>query len=110
MFGSGRDLNSDEPLGIYFLKKLAETGEFEIGYRIAFQHWNNGYATEGSKRILEYALNDLEIERVIGVTHPKNISSSHVLQKLGLLYEKNETFYGVNCKYYGLTLGEAYFL
>lgn len=106
----GFDVETFAAVGIFFIKKLDETGEIEVGYRLAKEHWNKGYATEGSKRLLEYVWNDLEITRVVGVTHPENIASSHVLQKLGLLYEKTGIFYNETCKYYGLTLGEAYFL
>lgn len=28
----------------------------EIGWRIASQHWNKGYATEAAKAVLHYAL------------------------------------------------------
>ncbi|MGB0982856.1 MAG: GNAT family N-acetyltransferase [Saprospiraceae bacterium] len=104
------ELETAQPVGIFFIKKLEETGEIEIGYRLAKEHWNKGYATEGSKELLEYALNDLGITRIVAVTNPENIASSHVLQKLGLLYEKTDAFYNETCKYYGLTIGAAYFL
>lgn len=106
----GIRLSSGETVGIYMLKKLQETGEYEIGYRLKKAFWGKGLATEGAKIVLEYALNELEITRVVGLTHPDNMASGHVLQKLGLHYEKTDTFYDVSCKYYVLDLSKPYFM
>jgi RimJ/RimL family protein N-acetyltransferase len=34
--------------------------------------------------MVRYGFDDLELARIIGVTHPKNLASQHVLQKAGL--------------------------
>jgi len=56
----------------------------EIGWRLAADHWGRGYATEGARALVDYAFDDLGVKRVIGVTHPGNKASQHVLQKAGL--------------------------
>ncbi len=101
---------TNEKVGIFFFSKLAETGEIELGYRLAVQHWGRGYATEGGKCLVEYGLNDLEVTRIVAVTDPDHSASGHVLQKIGLLFQKTGTFYGSPSKYYALDLKNTYFM
>ena len=37
-----------------------------------------------ARALVDYAFDDLGVTRVIGVTHPANKASQHVLQKAGL--------------------------
>jgi RimJ/RimL family protein N-acetyltransferase len=71
-------------IGWYCLKYCPPTTDIEVGYRLLHVHWGRGYATEGACALVDYAFDDLGIGRVIGVTHPGNKASQHVLQKAGL--------------------------
>jgi ribosomal-protein-alanine N-acetyltransferase len=68
------------------LKKDISTGEVDLGYRLMKKFWGLGYATEASKRILEYGFFDLKLERVIARVLPLNTPSLKVLHKLGMQY------------------------
>jgi [ribosomal protein S5]-alanine N-acetyltransferase len=46
--------------------------------------WGKGYATEGARALVRYGLDDLGLYRIVGVTHPDNAASQHVLVKAGL--------------------------
>lgn len=47
----------------------------ELGFTIARQHWGNGYGREALNAIAELLLDDIELDRVIAITHRHNIAS-----------------------------------
>jgi ribosomal-protein-alanine N-acetyltransferase len=73
---------------IYFQQE--EPKEFltwEIGYVFNSAYWGEGYATESSKRILEYGFNNLNAHRIIAMCNPKNTASPKLLERLGMRRE-----------------------
>lgn len=60
------------------------TPAIDIGWRLKQSAWGKGYATEGAKRCLEFAFNDLNLAKVISICTLKNIKSEHVMQKIGM--------------------------
>jgi RimJ/RimL family protein N-acetyltransferase len=71
-------------IGWYCLKYCPPTTDVEVGYRLLHAHWGCGYATEGARALVDYGFDDLGVMRIIGVTHPGNKASQHVLMKAGL--------------------------
>ena len=71
-------------VGWYCLKYCPPTADVEVGYRLLFDAWGKGYATEGAQALIDYGFDRLGVNRIIGVTHPGNKASQHVLQKSGL--------------------------
>lgn len=55
----------------------------ELGYIIGRQYQNQGYAAEVCCAVIEYAEDELEIDRLYCFIHPENAGSIHVAQKLG---------------------------
>ncbi len=62
----------------------------DIGWRLKRSAWGKGYATEGAKRCLEYAFNDLKLNKVVSTCTQHNARSEHVMKKIGM--EKKGTF------------------
>jgi len=56
----------------------------EIGWRLLPEFWNKGLATEGAKRCLKYAFEELSIEKIYAVTSIPNKPSERVMQKIGM--------------------------
>ena len=56
----------------------------DIGWRIKSSEWNNGYATEGALKCLDYALNELKLEKIYSVAPKVNIKSEYIMTKIGL--------------------------
>ena len=56
----------------------------EIGWRIAKEHWNRGYATEAAKESLKYAFTKLNLNEVVSFTTLANLRSQAVMQKIGM--------------------------
>lgn len=87
----------------YYATEIRKTGEFigfiglayqdyesdftpnvDIGWRLKKSAWGKGYATEGAKRCLEIAFNDLQLEKVIATCTLNNKNSEKVMQKIGM--------------------------
>jgi RimJ/RimL family protein N-acetyltransferase len=58
-----------------------------LGYRIHPKFWNQGFATEASLRVIQFAFNDLELHRIHTGCTTTNLSSNRVLEKLGFRLE-----------------------
>ncbi len=56
----------------------------EIGWRLAKEHWNKGYATEGATACLNYAFTTLGASEVYSFTAKTNLRSENVMQKIGM--------------------------
>jgi RimJ/RimL family protein N-acetyltransferase len=56
----------------------------ELGYRLRRPAWNLGYATEGSRALINRGFTELGVERVFAHTMTLNAGSRHVLEKCGL--------------------------
>ncbi len=59
----------------------------EMGYWIGKPYWNQGFATEAAKAILEVAFVELGLNRVEARHMTKNPASGRVMQKIGMTYE-----------------------
>lgn len=56
----------------------------EIGWRLAFEHWGNGYATEGARAVLEVAFTKINLPEVVSFTVPANWRSRRVMERIGM--------------------------
>jgi len=56
----------------------------EIGWRVAKEYWNQGYATEAAKESLRYAFTKLNLNEVVSFTTLANLRSQAVMQKIGM--------------------------
>ncbi|GAB2774953.1 GNAT family N-acetyltransferase [Amycolatopsis magusensis] len=64
----------------------------ELGYRLRRAAWGKGYATEGSRALIEKAFTELGAKRVFAGTMAVNQGSRRVMEKAGLRYVR--TFFG----------------
>jgi len=72
-------------IGLAFQEyKTRFTPAIDIGWRLKRNVWGKGYATEGAKRCIKYAFNDLGIEKIISVCTARNIKSENVMKKIGM--------------------------
>jgi|TARA_B100000315_G_C14595769_1_gene599103 RimJ/RimL family protein N-acetyltransferase len=61
----------------------------ELGYRLKKEYWGKGYATEGSKALIQKGFDDWEVERVFARAMKANRASIRVMEKCGLTFVKN---------------------
>jgi len=63
----------------------------EIGWRLGRQFWGQGYASEAASAVLEFAMEDRGLERVISIARVGNEASENVMRKLGMELERETT-------------------
>ncbi|MCZ4408190.1 GNAT family N-acetyltransferase [Cryomorphaceae bacterium 1068] len=56
----------------------------DIGWRLKKSAWAKGYATEGARRCLKYAFEELKLDRVISTCTLSNVNSEKVMKKIGM--------------------------
>lgn len=68
------------------------TPAVEIGWRLAFKHWGQGYATEGARAALQYGFEKLSLPEIVSFTTVKNIRSRNVMEKIGMHHDEIDDF------------------
>jgi len=58
-----------------------------LGYWIGVPFWGQGYATEASRRIIEYGFAELDLNRIEASHLTRNPASGRVMEKLGMQFE-----------------------
>lgn len=61
--------------------------DVEVGWRLAFEHWGHGYATEAATAWLEHAFGTLGLDRVISITDRPNERSLAMMRRLGMAFD-----------------------
>ncbi len=68
----------------------------DLGYRLRRSAWSKGYATEGSRGLIDVGFTDLGVERVFGHTMTVNTASRRVLEKCGLTLVRTTPWEGLD--------------
>lgn len=92
-------------VGWVSLKFAGESPDVEVGYRLAFDAWGAGFATELAHAMLKRGFDLLHLSRIIGVAHPENHASQRVLVKIGMrdegwgrYYERDLRLFAIDAK------------
>ena len=64
----------------------------EIGWRIAKNFWNQGYATEAAKMVLRLAFEKYGLKEVVSFTAAVNKRSMRIMEKIGLQHDPQDDF------------------
>lgn len=68
--------------------------QYDIGFRLFREYWNQGFATEAAGRCVEYGFNHLGLSEIIGRARKENKASIRVLEKIGMTFKKTFDFDG----------------
>ncbi len=89
-------LQTGEFIGFIGLQPVSFQATFtpavEIGWRLAFEHWGKGYATEGAKAALQYGFQKLHLKDIVSFTATSNMRSRAVMERIGMHHEPNNDF------------------
>jgi ribosomal-protein-alanine N-acetyltransferase len=87
------------------IQPLQDTGEIELGYALHQEFWGRGLATEASVVALRFGFETIALSRIVAIARPENTGSRHVMEKLGMTYEKTTPSpYGLHdVVWYGLS-------
>lgn len=66
----------------------------DLGYRLRRATWNKGYATEGSRALINMGFTDLGVQRVFAHTMTANAASRRVMEKCGLTLVRTVPYEG----------------
>jgi len=80
--------SSGTPAGSCGLIKRDGMEDFDIGYSTLTQYAGNGYAFEAASAMMEYCRTQMDLKRIVAFTSPTNLKSAHLLEKLGLRFER----------------------
>ena len=64
----------------------------EIGWRLASQYWNHGYATEAAQAALDFGRDELALAEIVAFTVPENVRSRRVMERLGMTRDPRDDF------------------
>lgn len=81
---------TNQPIGHcgLLMKEVEGKQEIEVVYVIDKSYWGKGYATEISKKLIDYAFCVKNLQRVIALIKPENKGSQSVAAKAGMHMEK----------------------
>jgi RimJ/RimL family protein N-acetyltransferase len=102
-------LRSDpaQPIGYCGFKHFPETGLAELGYILDRPWWGKGLALEAARGCLELARNELNLKRLVAITHPQAAASQKILSRLGFkrTSDKDQAPQGSDHAFYECILG-----
>ena len=64
----------------------------EIGWRLAHEHWGQGYASEGARAALAFGFTALKLDQIVSFTVPANFRSRRVMERLGMTRAEADDF------------------
>ena len=94
---------SAEVIGECGLWKFPELDDVVLHYVLAKPYWGKGLATEAATAALAHGFEALGFERIATFALPANVASIRVMRKLGMAFERDGSFRGVDVVYYTLT-------
>ncbi len=68
------------------------TPAVEIGWRLSFDQWGKGYATEAALAALQYGFDILNLSEIVSFTAVQNLRSRKVMEKIGMHYNPSDDF------------------
>jgi RimJ/RimL family protein N-acetyltransferase len=75
-------------IGWFGLQPAREPKTVSVGYRLNRAAWGRGYATEGTKALIDKAFTELGMERVVADTMAVNHRSRAVMRRSGLRFAR----------------------
>ena len=88
-------------VGLCGLRLMEDTPE--LFYAFKKDVWGLGLATESAKACLRYGLEELGFNRIVAASRHANAASIRVMEKIGMRYEKDITYQGVEAVCYAIT-------
>ena len=64
----------------------------ELGYRLAFEHWGRGYATEGARAAIAFGFAALGLNEIVALTAVGNERSRRVMERVGMKHNPADDF------------------
>lgn len=95
------DKETKEFVGYGGLRSLFGTPE--VVYHFATRHWGKGLATEMARASLNFGFNVKGFDRIVAIAKPGNTASVHVMEKIGMHFEKRTSYYDIEVVEYAIS-------
>lgn len=79
-----RHRRSNEFMGLVSLDPHHNGENVEVSYQLLPKWWGKGYATEVINRVIKFAFEVLDINKVVAETQTANIRSKKLLERVGM--------------------------
>ena len=89
-----REKESENFIGLVSLDQYHHGVNKELSYQFLPTYWGSGYATEVVAMILEYALRELKLSKVVAETQTANERSCSLLERVGMKLEEKVVRFG----------------
>jgi RimJ/RimL family protein N-acetyltransferase len=94
-------------IGFCGLQPLDDGHEIEIGWWLARDRWSQGLATEAAREALRDGFERAGLKRIVSVAMPENGASIHIMEKLGMRFERTTTRRGFAVVLYAVEKRDA---
>ena len=75
-------------IGGIALEKINQTHKSaELAYWLGVDFWRNGYTAEAASRLVDYAFEEMNFERIWAICMMRNPASARVMEKIGMKHE-----------------------
>jgi 3-dehydroquinate dehydratase / shikimate dehydrogenase len=64
----------------------------EVGWRLAAEHWGQGYAPEAARAALAFGFDALSLDEIVSLTTVGNLKSRRVMEKIGMSHDPRDDF------------------
>jgi RimJ/RimL family protein N-acetyltransferase len=64
----------------------------EVGWRLLFDHWGHGYATEAARVALGFGFTVLDLPEIVSFTTVSNTRSRAVMERIGMSHDPTQDF------------------
>lgn len=72
----------------------------EVGWRILWENWNQGYATEAATAVVDYGFRVRELKEIVCIVDERNVRSLRVVEKLGFQHMRTYTLGGQTIRFH----------
>ncbi len=66
--------------------------DVEVGWRLAFEHWGQGFVTEAAKACMKWGFEQKGLPEIIAMTVPANQRSRAVMERLSMTHNASDDF------------------
>jgi len=64
----------------------------EVGWRLAYDYWGFGYASEAAGLALDFGFQQIGLQEIVSFTVPANQRSQRVMERLGMTHSPEDNF------------------
>lgn len=91
---------TDEFIAAINLNPITGSSRIQIGCQLKRDYWNKGYASELTKWLRDFAVQELVLTTVYGVFEKENSASRRLLEKLNFEWEETKIEDGIEVEFH----------